>query len=118
MPVLMQNIPVWIGWFHYLDFLHYAWAALMLNEFEQQPATFIDNQTVQSDLFIIILLLPMQCVAIKSYGLVARCLLETRATMRSPGLRASILSVMIAPDIFYLYHALWLQTECMVSPWW
>ena len=68
-PMLMQNIPVWIGWFHYLDFLHYAWASLMLNEFEHQPATFIDNQTVQSNLFMIILLIPAQCVALRRLGL-------------------------------------------------
>ena len=44
--VLMQNLPVWIGWFHYLDFLHYAWACLMLNEFEHKNTVFIGNQTV------------------------------------------------------------------------
>ena len=44
--MLTQNLPVWIGWFHYLDFLHYAWASLMLNEFEHKNTVFIDNQTV------------------------------------------------------------------------
>ncbi|CAL5220797.1 g2870 [Coccomyxa viridis] len=41
----LQNLPAWIGWFHYLDFLHYAWASLMLNEFEHKNTIFIDNQT-------------------------------------------------------------------------
>lgn len=44
--LLTQNLPAWIGWFHYLDFLHYAWASLMLNEFEHKNTIFIDNQTV------------------------------------------------------------------------
>ena len=45
-----QNLPVWIGWFHYLDFLHYAWAALMLNEFEDSTEVFLGNQTVRQSL--------------------------------------------------------------------
>ena len=42
----MQDLPKWIGWFHYLDFLHYAWASLMLNEFEDRPVTYLNNQSV------------------------------------------------------------------------
>lgn len=42
-----QDLPKWIGWFHYLDFLHYAWASLMLNEFGERPTNFLGNQTVR-----------------------------------------------------------------------
>ncbi|CAL8472002.1 g11544 [Coccomyxa elongata] len=41
----LQDLPKWIGWFHYLDFLHYAWASLMLNEFGERPTNFLGNQT-------------------------------------------------------------------------
>ena len=42
-----QNLPAWIGWFHYLDWLHYAWASLMLNEFEGSDEAFLGNSTVR-----------------------------------------------------------------------
>ena len=47
MHTVLQDLPRWIGWFHYLDFLHYAWACLMLNQFEDNTQPFLGNATAR-----------------------------------------------------------------------
>ncbi len=43
-----QDQPSYWHWFSYLDFLKYAWAAQMINQFEHSHAVALDFQTVRA----------------------------------------------------------------------
>ena len=42
-----QDQPAYWHWFSFLDFLKYAWAAQMINQFEGSHAIALDFQTVR-----------------------------------------------------------------------